>query len=375
MAKAKAVSIEDFHDDPKRGKKPNQKLKPYIVLDYFLKESDIDHPKTADDVQLYLEGFDIYSQRASIYDDIKEINKVFYMLQEGCTPAEAEEAIKDDFNRIIHNHSDRKKGYYAMPLTYDFSDVQLIAECIYASKFISEKEEKRLIGVVADLLNKHQKEKIIHDTFAVGRVKTNNKEVLSNILWINEAMSTKIDGEAHTPCKISFSYLTHGVGQIEKLVPRKRKYVVSPYQLMITDNNYYLLCYDDKYESIRTYRVDRMSNVQCLDDEPREGKEEFEKIDLKTYNQRHFSMFSGERKEVEMVFTNNLLDTVLDKLGTRRVFYTKADEEHFRVNAIVEVSPQFYGWLAGLGNRVVVETPEVAEQYKAFLDKIRAKYQ
>ena len=45
------------------------------------------------------------------------------------------------------------------------------------------------------------------------------------------------------PQKVSFSYLTHDIGNVEKPVERKTKYVVSPYKLLINDGNYYLLAY------------------------------------------------------------------------------------------------------------------------------------
>jgi hypothetical protein len=41
----------------------------------------------------------------------------------------------------------------------------------------------------------------------------------------------------------------------------------------------------------------------------------------------------------------------------------------------VQVSPQFFGWLAGLGGKIKIESPEdVAEEYQAHLREILSRY-
>ena len=53
--------------------------------------------------------------------------------------------------------------------------------------------------------------------------------------------SRKIDGEPHTPEKITFKYLKYSVGDMSKQVERRRgaKYIVSPFQILINDGNYW----------------------------------------------------------------------------------------------------------------------------------------
>ena len=74
MAEMKAAST--------RGKKFNQKLKPYVVLQYRLKYSDENHIVTAPEIVAFLQEHDIEAERRSIYRDIKEINKVALMMEE-----------------------------------------------------------------------------------------------------------------------------------------------------------------------------------------------------------------------------------------------------------------------------------------------------
>ena len=361
------------------GKQSNQKLKPYLVLQYLLRETDENHLVTADNIVSYLElDCGITAERRSIYKDIEEINKANLIIEEECTIQEAEEMLKDDaagdLKLIVYDKS--KQGFYVRQRHFDLTDIRLLAECVYSTKFIAEGQAKRLLDVVCEFVSKHQAEKIRHNAFLTDRVKTNNRSVLNNIATINEAMSRKLEGQPHTPEKITFKYLKYSIDDTSKQAERRHggSYCVSPYQLLINDSNYYLLAFDDRFQEMRTYRVDRMKEVE-RSGQPREGESAFKEIDLRTYTQRVFSMFGGEQKLVTIRFINPLLDTAIDRFGTKGVIYRKEDNNHFTLTTKVEVSDQFFGWLLGFGKKAkLLEPSEVVEQFKNYIDKIREMY-
>lgn len=365
--------------EAKHGKQINQKIKPYVVLQYLLKYSDENNVLSAYDIISLLEDIGLSAERRSIYRDIEEINKVALAMEEECSIEEAEEMLfeddSDDLKLVLYNKT--KKGFYVRQRKFDLHDIRLLAECVYSAKFVSEAQAKRLVDVVCDFVSEPQAEKVKHNAFLTDRVKTNNKSVMANIATINEAMSSRLDGKPHTPEKITFKYLKYSIDDLQNQTERRKgeKYTVSPFQLLINDGNYYLLAYDDASKDMRTYRVDRMKAVD-LRNIPREGEKEFEKIDLRTYTQRVFSMFGGEPKRLTLRFINPLLDTVIDRFGTKDVLYTKVDSGHFTVSAQVEISNQFFGWLCGFGNRVRIESPvEVKEEFKDYIKKIQSCYQ
>lgn len=72
-----------------------------------------------------------------------------------------------------------------------------------------------------------------------------------------------------------------------------------------------MLTWNAQKNTAITYRLDRMKGVEVLN-EPREGSTEFSKINMETYTQQHFGMFSGEKKRVSLRFTINLLDVIVD---------------------------------------------------------------
>ena len=65
---------------------------------------------------------------------------------------------------------------------------------------------------------------------------------------------------------------------------------------------------------------------------------------------------------------------IIDTFGTDVAL--RADgEAHFIARADVVVSSQFFGWLAGLGARVEILSPEdVREEYKDYLANIISQY-
>lgn len=360
------------------GKKANQKLKPYLVLHILQRETDENHLLSAPEIAAVLEEWGIDAERRSIYRDIEEINKATWLLEnEDSTIQEAEEVIKadeyDEEKLVVYDK--KRKGFYVRQRRYDYQQIRLLAESVYTAKFLSEKEADSLADVLCDFVSRHQAQTIRHDALLTDRVKTNNKNVMGMISTIDAAMSPKLDGERHTPEKISFKYLQRSISNLQQVERRKgERYIVSPYKLLINDGNYYLLAFDASKQKLLTFRVDRMKDVRFTG-EPREGAEAFAAVNLKDYTKRTFSMFGGKTERVTLLFINRLLDTAVDRFGTSGVIYQKEDEEHFTVTATVDISEQFFGWILGLGKTVKLVGPlTVVEQFTTFIDRIKEMY-
>lgn len=359
------------------GKKHNQKLKPYLVMQYLLRNSDEAHAVPASKIVEYLKGIGIYAERRSIYRDIEEINIAMLMNEKDLFIEEAVEELEEygeESQYIVYNPN--KKGFYVRERRFELDEIRLAAESIYASKFLTENEADTLVNLICSFVSEHQAKQIKHDVLLTDRVKTNNERTFRNVSTINAAMSKRIDGERHIPEKISFKYLKYTISDLKQQVERRQgaRYTVSPYALLLNDGNYYLLAFDDKSQKIRTYRVDRMRDIRFTS-QAREGAEAFRAIDLKSYTQRVFSMFSGKQERVTIRFINPLLDAVIDRFGTSGVKYYKADDEHFNVAVNVEISDQFFGWICGFGNKAKIIDPlKVKEEFAQYIEKIKKLY-
>ena len=109
----------------KRGKQPFQKYKAYVVLQYLLKYTDEDNPANAFDIIGFLEEHGMSSDRRSIYQDIKEINSVYWMLENDVEITEAIEAMEEDTEdeEKLIVYDPKKKGFYARQLKYELADI------------------------------------------------------------------------------------------------------------------------------------------------------------------------------------------------------------------------------------------------------------
>jgi predicted DNA-binding transcriptional regulator YafY len=365
---------------PTSGRKDDQKMKAYLVMQYLINNTDESHLVTATVIADKMdELFGIDAERRSIYRDIHAINKAVLMLDNGITASEAEEWLEEDTDNeeklIVYDKC--RKGFYAQNRNYDINDIRLLAECIYSAKFLEKSQTEFLIDLICKNISNYQANSIKHDVLLTDRIRTNNAEVMNNIAVINEAISKELNGEKHVPEKISFKYLKYTISDIKKQVERRHGdvYIVSPYALIINDGNYYLLAYDSNKEKFLHFRVDRMKKVKPIG-EKRDGENEFSNIDLKTYTQRVFSMYGGKDARVTLRFITPLLDTVIDRFGKQDVIYTKVDDKHFTVTASVEISNQFFGWVCGFGNKVKIISPSpIVEEFKQYLDKMRDIYE
>ena len=245
---------KDFEFKAGKGRKANQRMQHFLVLQYLLENSDEDHFVSAGDLIKYLkDDCEIYSERRSIYKDIREINVACVMVEERVSYDEAVELLNDNTERETVRYK-KKNGYYVANRPLHPSDARLIIECLHTARFVSKHNTKYIGEDIGKLLSRHQREKIKHDTFAVARIKTQNDALFYNIDTIHAAMSAKMDGKRHDPEKIRFKYLKCTIQNPDKKVERRRgdDYTVSPHAIIINEGNYYLLGIEDKRKKLRT---------------------------------------------------------------------------------------------------------------------------
>ena len=360
--------MEEQKEKKQGHKGKGQKYKSLLVWDILQKRTDENHAIQLKEIVEHLKMYGITAERHSIKRDIDDIlillNKELDIdLEEQGVEERALLGYEVEYDAVQH-------GYKVSRRPYDFEELRLLAECVRASKFISKSQESHLLAAIEHLCSDYQVEELQNEVYLVGRSKTSNKYIMASMLKINQAIKAK--------WKISFKYLKHTLNDRSNQVARRggKAYIRSPFKLLINDGNYYLLAYDSDKEDMRTYRLDRMKEVEIIR-EPRDGTQVYEKIDMRTYTQRVFSMFGGEDKFVSIRFTNDLLDTAVERFGnSEEVFYRPDDSGHFVVSAHVEISKQFYAWICGFHTKArIINPPEVVEGMKSFLKDISNRYE
>ena len=127
------------------GKQPNQKMKPFIVMQYLQRNTDENHTCSSTDIIDYLNNeCGISADRRSIYRDIAEINKAMYMIEQGVDIETAADDLEEYEDEKLIVYDPNRKGFYFRRREYEPNDVRLLVESVYASKFLTKKQADAL---------------------------------------------------------------------------------------------------------------------------------------------------------------------------------------------------------------------------------------
>ena len=334
-------------------KNPRQKQKLLYLQKILLEKTDENRGLTVNELIDALDAYDITAERKSIYDDLRTL---------------------ENFGLDICVEKSRTVKYYIGERDFQISELKLLIDAVQSSKFITEKKSFELIKKVENLASENEAKLLQNQVIISNRVKTANETIYYNVDRLHDAISKNRS--------VTFYY--NGwklkLGSVEKLTLERRRggelYRVSPWALCWDDENYYLIAFDEKSESIRHYRVDKMEKISVTEDK-RKGKEAVEKISIADYAKSTFSMFAGDTQEITLSVDKSLAGVIADRFG-KNIFITSDDDNdnNFIVKVNVNISDQFFGWVFALGDKVRITAPEnVCERFRAHTEKVARLYE
>ena len=325
-------------------KSEKQKLKLLYITQYLMEKTDENHIATTTELIDYLASNGITAERKSIYTDIE---------------------LLIDYGLDIVKVKGRPAGYQLVSRQFELAELKLLVDAVQASKFITSKKSRELIGKLETLCSKKEARQLHRQVVVTNRTKAVNENIYYNVDQIYSAIAGNV--------KIRFLYFEWNVKKEMQLRHDGAFYEVSPWLLTWDDDNYYLIAYDDESRMIKHYRVDKMLKLS-LSDKKRQGKEQFENFDIAAYSKKTFGMFAGEEKMVTLSCKTNLIGVIIDRFGNEASL--RENGEGFAlVRVKVAVSRQFFGWLTGLSDAVKIVGPkETAEEYRSYLAEILTNY-
>ena len=317
---------------------PFHKTKLFHLLRILFYDSDEDHCLSGPELVKRMKQQGVACERKSIYSDIAVLQGLGYDVD--LCP----------------------KGYRLLERPFELAELKLLVDAVQSSRFIPAEKSGMLIGKLERLTSHFQAMELQRQVFVAGRVKSGNKSILINIDAIHQAI--------HQRRQITFRYFKQDLNRQRIYRRGGRRYRVSPFTLLRSSENYYLIAFDDVHGEIRHYRVDKMDSIEITPDRIL-GEEAYQTLDLGEYESLHFNMFHGRAADVCLRCGSDMADILIDRFGDK-VSMTPEDADHFTASVRLAVSPQFYGWLCGLGSQVQVLGPDwVREEYCAHLEQVR----
>ncbi len=333
----------------------DSKKKLLLLMDYLTKYSDEENPVNMSDLLGMLEQNSIFAERKSIYKDLE---------------------ILRDFGLDIVKTKNAQKGwcYYVGSRDFELVEVRLLIDAVQSASFITAKKSKNLVQKIGTLCSQEQMKKLCGRVYIDNRVKCRNEKIYYTIDTIGEA----IDGRKQIECSYEKRRPSDKISSSKLLVSHL---TLNPYALIWSNDHYYLVANNPKYDNLLHLRIDRIRSVKIIENSVQRHFSEVceyrDYFDVADYSKRVFNMYSGESVNIKLKCDIELLEQMLDRFGddasARENF---DDKDTFFLHAKAALSDGLISWLMQFSDSLtVIEPQELADEIKAKAEKIVRLYQ
>lgn len=304
-----------------------KKLALIRIWQIFKEYSDYDHPLTQEDISRHLEN------EYGIVIERKAISRNLSLLKEAGIEIES-----------------RRGGCYLECRDFEDSELHMLIDGVLSSKHITAKHSKDLIDRLCGLSNKYFRASVRHIHSVNDWSKTDNQALFYNIELVDTAIEQKL--------RIAYDYNKIG---IDKKLKKSSYQVVSPYQMILHNQRYYLMAYSEYWGNMVFHRLDRITNMKLTEEKATDlqtipGYKNG--IDYKKLSSSMPYMFSDEPERIDFVADVGIVDQIIDWFGND-IRITKNSDDEKKINVSVVASPNaMEHWAMQYINHVVIVSPE-----------------
>lgn len=327
----------------------NKKLALLRILHILLYHSDERHPLKQEEIAGYLEkDYGIVVERKAIGRQLALLHEAY-----------------DVPNSPIVLISDRRRGTYVEQREFEDTELRLLIDGVLSSRHITAKHSKDLIEKLCRQSNKYFRSHVKNVYSVSDWNKTDNSAVFLNIELIDEAIERGL--------QLRFVYNKYGA---DKQLHQTSHPRVSPYQLILHNQRYYLMARHERFEDMHFYRLDRITEMQIIEDRAltpvREVKGYESGIDYKKLSTSLPYMFADSPEYVEFLVEEWAIDHVIDWFG-KDIKIEKMDER-YKVGVLVSPMAMEYWALQYVRSVEIISPASLRERVRDALEKGVDKY-
>ncbi|MDF0728930.1 WYL domain-containing protein [Cytobacillus sp. S13-E01] len=290
----------------------------------------------------YYFGDDIKTSKNTIRQTIEELKDSGFNV---------EEEVREN-NTVYYSHQYRK---------FEVHELRLLIDAVSSARFIPNEVSNKLISKVKSLTSKHLAKRLRNQIIVDKAVRAESKEVKYHIDKIHTSINERK--------LLTFKYGRYNLKKDFVLSHNERLYTVKPLALVWNSDYYYLVAKPEGSEEIKHYRVDRMRRVSI-----KEVVSPDIKFNIAEHLNRSFNMYPGEVDYVEILFSNQLINVVLDRFG-RDININIVDEEKFTIKISASISEGLIRWLLTWGSDAkVISPPALVQKLKEEAEKMYIQY-
>lgn len=279
-----------------------KKLAPLRILQILEEYTDYDHPLTQEEIVNRLDkDYGLMVERKLVGRNLSILKEAGYDIE-----------------------SDRR-GSYLAERPFEDSELRLLIDGVLSSRYITAKHSKDLIKKLCGLSNKYFLSHVKHICSVNDWSKTDNSALFYSIEVIDTAIE---EGK-----QIAFHYNKYGA---DKKLHKTSEQRVSPYQLILHNQRYYLVSCNEKHKNLGHYRLDRITEIRLLDEPATPLKSlsshEFG-IDYHDYATSLPYMYADKPEVVDFLADEEIVDQNVDWFGDNARIARQGDKLHVTVKA------------------------------------------
>ena len=268
------------------------------------------------------------------------------------------------YTEVVRKWKDKKTGveeentiYTDLYYQHDFTEAELhmIIDGLLFSRSVPYKQRRQLIDKLGKLSSSYFNQRMNH-MHCMSADSPQNKELFYTIEVLDEAITRG------KQVALTYGYY----GRDLELHPglnkdgTEKRQVINPYQMVASEGRYYLICNHDYYDNVANYRIDRIMNIELLEDssvKPMSQVSELENgLNLQEYMYRNLNMFTSPPVDAEFLIREQYISLVIDFFG-KHVSFHDMDEERV-VSCRLKVSEDaMLHWAVEHANIVKVVSP------------------
>lgn len=319
-----------------------KKLALIRIWQILQKYSDYDHPLTQDEIALHLDhDYGIVIER-------KAISRNISLLKEAGIEIES-----------------RRAGSYLETREFEDSELKLLIDSVLCSQHINPRQSSDLIEKLCKLSNKYFRSHVKNIHTVHDWNKTENAALFYNIEMVDTAIE---EGK-----QLQYDYNKYG---LDKKLHKSSFQRVTPYQLILHNQKYYLMAYSTYWGNMVFHRLDRISNIH-LYDKPAQPIREVpgyeHGIDYKKISSTMPYMYTDAPERIEFITEPDIVDQVIDWFG-KDIIIRKTDDPDKVVVSLWASPSAMEHWVMQYLNYVEVTSPahlrtQIQENIRKGLEK------
>ena len=200
-----------------------------------------------------------------------------------------------------------RQGCYIADKVFEEGELRLLIDSVLCNRHVNELHSKNLITKLVKMGGRNFKSRVKHVYALPDWSKSENKAFFYNIETVDEAIERN--------SQITFAYNKYGV---DKKLHARARHRVSPYQMVLRNQHYFLLCYEEYWKNITFFRMDKITDI-ALTDKPRTPIREIKGyengINYKELALSRPYMFPDKPEKTEILCPEWFIDEIIDWFG------------------------------------------------------------